>query len=436
MPMGGVMSGVTGSPLTQGQIQSLVNCGNGSGCTKPSNTLPLSGSLVWEDDFSTYAAGDVVQIQAPYLATPFADGANTSASVQNGGSCTQGSICNNGNIPSGVSGGLGDFVIGGPGSNTSCSGIPLGVGWSWGQILSGTMSVGQSFGGICMQPELSYSANGVAGTGIFSGTSLLASVPGLAPLQFLSDINAIIQPNTYAVSQSGNSYVVNVSQSATITTPITGSLWAGPTNVRVFSQYGYAGARSVGVGTGGAAATSPRMFGTTSVRNIQEGFIAGYIQPTVPGSHGWARSGVSGVFIDATGASNNGVQMTIDNPGSTTVSLNYGALGGSGYGNCAATGTGSANPGYYHEFVIAWRSSAGSDGYVKLYIDDMTPSHYVAAAFGANQGGSCGFPTTLNAVQLNGEATADSPQAEFYLGSIAVYQGAYGASGSTAMILQ
>jgi hypothetical protein len=142
------------------------------------------------------------------------------------------------------------------------------------------------------------------------------------------------------------------------------------------------------------------------------------------------------VQINNSGSNTSGVMLAAYSPSSGNVAPTYGTLSGSGIGNCAMSPSSiSVLYNNWYRFVIAWRSAADSSGYEKLYLNNLTVP--VASASGNNQMSPCNMPTTLNAVALEAEATADSPLAEYYVGELGVYSGRYGSGFGTgqAMIL-
>ena len=138
------------------------------------------------------------------------------------------SVCNDGNILAGLSASVGDLVIAGPGAVQTCNGIPEAVGFPYGQVVAyRPLSATAGFGGICKQPLLAYKGNTQAVSGSISGTTFAPSGGTFLP-NWLADTGGIINVNTYVVASiGGGEYSVNVSQTSSPTTPITGSLW-GP----------------------------------------------------------------------------------------------------------------------------------------------------------------------------------------------------------------
>ena len=177
-------------------------------------------------------------------------------------------------------------------------------------------------------------------------------------------------------------------------------------------------------------ANALRLFG----QSLQEGFVTGCIYFSQPGSHGWATSGIQIVQINSSGSNTNGVMMAAYNPSGGSVAPTYGTLSGSGIGNCAMSPSSiSVLYNNWYRFVLAWRSAADGSGYTKFYLDNLVIP--AASAFGNNQASPCNMPSTLNAVALEAEETADSPTAEYYVGEIAAYAGPYSAGQSPNVAL-
>ena len=433
-PIGGIALWLGDSPFAQNLIASIDTCAKTGVCVAPvTGCIPTSPAPLWCETFTGGASGDGVQYAPPQINTPYLDTSSLTASIQNGGSCTQGVTCNAGKTLSGLSPTAGDFVIAGPGAVQTCNGIPEAVGFPYGQVLaSGLLSATAGFGGICKQPLLAYKGNTQASSGSISGTTFAPSGGTFLPYYWLYDTGGIINVNTYVVASiGGGNYSVNVSQTSSPTTPITGSLW-GPNaaGTGVFNTISCADSNAGGIGTTGVTANALRLFG----QSLQEGFVTGCIYFSQPGSHGWATSGIQVVQINSSGSNTNGVMMAAYNPSGGSVAPTYGTLSGSGIGNCAMSPSSiSVLYNNWYRFVLAWRSAADSSGYTKFYLDNLVIP--AASAFGNNQASPCNMPSTLNALALEAEATADSPTAEYYVGEVAAYAGPYSAGQSPNVAL-
>ena len=341
-----------------------------------------------------------------------------------------------GNILAGLSASVGDFVIAGPGAVQTCNGIPEAVGFPYGQVVStNTLSATAGFGGICKQPLLAYKGNTQAVSGSISGTTFAPSGGTFLPYYWLADINGTINLNTYVTgSIGGGDYSVSVSQTSNPTTPITGSLW-GPsgTGTGIFNTISCADSNAAGIGTTGTTANALRLFG----QSLQEGFVTGCIYFSQPGSHGWATSGIQIVQINSSGSNTNGVMMAAYSPssGKRGADLRHAVR----HRHRQLRDVAIVDLGALQQLVSLRARVAVGGGRQRVH--EVLPGQSGdpgGSAFGNNQSSPCNMPSTLNALALEAEATADSPAAEYYVGEIAAYAGRYGSGAGTgpAMILQ
>jgi hypothetical protein len=271
------------------------------------------------------------------------------------------------------------------------------------------------------------------GTCSISGTTMTVSstaVGAFAPGQIVYALDGSITVATYIVSSlGGGQFTVNVSQTATPTSPCIGSLWGmaiNADNIRVFNTASYAGAQSAGVGTTGTAANMARMF----TANVAEGYLSAPVFFIVGNNTNWDAIGPGVGFVNSAGQYISGLQLdvySLSGP-ANSMDVKYGTA-------LACTMTGSPFtfvPGVWHQMVLAWRSAADATGYVKMYWDGVL----VASVLGANQGSPCFLPATINAAFLLSEGSSAGPAAEYFVDNVGVYNAVYGAVGGAPVLIQ
>lgn len=372
-------------------------------------------SPLWCDTFEAYTGGNNSTVTAPKLFQPYQD-----AQALGAGTINNGTFCNSGANLALSGAHLGDEVVGTPGSVTSCGGIPLGQGFDFGFITAagggpnGTMSQVAGFGGVDSVNLTAFRAEAQSTCSI-AGTTLTAGGT-FAPGMIIRDnggAGGVIAGTAYILSGSAGTYTINKSQTANPTTPCTGAYWGilNGQNARVFNNSLIDGTNTAGIGTTGTGASFGRMF----TQNLSEGYVSESVYFSSGSKTDWNLVGPFVASIDNSGGISFGISIHFySNSGpANSMDVLYGTAS-------ACTMTGSPfvfTPNVVHTMVMAWKSSAASDGYVQLWWDGSL----VASASGANQGAPCNMPTTLNITGLNGEGSAASPLAEFYADDIGVF---------------
>ena len=436
-PIGGIALWLGGSPFAQNLIASIDTCAKTGVCAAPvTGCIPTSPAPLWCETFTSGSLGRRRAVRAPAINTPYLDTSNDMSSIPRGGGIVHKErACNAGKTLSGLSPSVGDFVIAGPGAiadlqrHPRSRGVPVrpsrsrsgpaernGRFWRHLQAAAARLQ-GQHAGQQRVDQRDHLRA---IGRDVPAGTTRLDGHRRHHRRQHLR-----------RGPIGGGDYSVNVSQTSK---PDDAdhrlALGAVRDGTGIFNTISCADSNAAGIGTTGTTANALRLFG----QSLQEGFVTGCIYFSQPGSHGWATSGIQIVQINSSGSNTNGVMMAAYNPSGGNVAPTYGTLSGSGIGNCAMSPSSiSVLYNNWYRFVLAWRSAADSSGYTKFYLGNLVIP--AASAFGNNQASPCNMPSTLNAVALEAEATADSPTAEYYVGEVAAYAGPYSAGQSPNVAL-